>query len=114
MVGLKAALVSSAVAALIVAGASRAHAALNCTDLASLSIPASEIGLPSGAATIESAQIATAPADPSNPGTTRDYCKVLGAVAPVDPNAPPVNFEVNLPADWNGKAVQYGGGGSNG
>jgi len=39
---------------------------------------------------------------------------VLGAVQPVDPNAPPVNFEVNLPADWNGKAVQYGGGGSNG
>jgi hypothetical protein len=39
---------------------------------------------------------------------------VLGVVAPVDPNAPPVNFEVNLPAEWNGKAVQCGGGGSNG
>ena len=56
MLGLKTALVSSAVAALVVAGASRAHAALNCTDLASLRIPASEIGLPSGGATIESAQ----------------------------------------------------------
>jgi hypothetical protein len=58
--------------------------------------------------------MATVPADPLNPGATRDYCKVLGAVQPIDPNAPPVNFEVNLPADWNGKAVQYGGGGSNG
>jgi feruloyl esterase len=114
MLRLKTALVSSTVATLIAAGASPASAAVNCTDLASLKIPASEIGLPSGGATIASAQMATVPADPSNPVTTRDYCKVLGAVAPVDPNAPPVNFEVNLPADWNGKAVQYGGGGSNG
>jgi feruloyl esterase len=111
---LKTALVSSTVATLIAVGASSANAAVNCTDLASLKIPASEIGLPSGGATITSAQIETVPADPANPGTVRDYCKVLGAVAPVDPNAPPVNFEVNLPADWNGKAVQYGGGGSNG
>jgi feruloyl esterase len=35
---------------------------------------------------------------------------VLGAIEPIDPNAPAVNFEVNLPADWNGRAVQYGGG----
>jgi feruloyl esterase len=56
----------------------------------------------------------TVPADPLNPGATRDYCKVLGAVQPVDPHAPAVNFEVNLPADWNRKALQYGGGGSNG
>jgi len=110
----KTALVSSTVATLIAAGACQAHAAITCTDLASLRIPASEMGLPSGGATIASAQMATVLADPSNPETTRDYCKVLGAVAPVDPNAPPVNFEVNLPADWNGKAVQYGGGGSNG
>jgi feruloyl esterase len=114
MLRLKTALVSSAVATLIATGATPANAAVNCADLASLKIPANEIELPSGGATIASAQIATVPADPANPGTTRDYCKVLGAVAPVDPNAPPVNFEVNLPADWNGKAVQYGGGGSNG
>jgi Tannase and feruloyl esterase len=111
---LKTVLVSSVVATLITAGASLANAAVNCTGLASLKIPVSEIELPSGGATITSAQIATVPADPSNPATTRDYCKVLGAVAPVDPNAQPVNFEVNLPAEWNGKAVQYGGGGSNG
>jgi len=114
MFRLKTALVSSTVAIVIVAAASPASAAVSCTDLAGLKIPAREIGLPSGGATIASAQMATVPADPSNPATTRDYCKVLGAVAPVDPNAPPINFEVNLPADWNGKAVQYGGGGSNG
>ena len=114
MVKLKTALVSSTVAILVAAAASPASAAANCADLASLKIPAGEIGLPSGGATISSAQVATVAADPANSGATRDYCKVLGAVQPVDPNAPPVNFEVNLPADWNGKAVQYGGGGSNG
>ena len=39
---------------------------------------------------------------------------MLGAIAPIDPNAPPVNFKVNLPLRWNGKVVQYGGGGFNG
>jgi Tannase and feruloyl esterase len=111
---LRTALIGSTVATLAAAGAFPAHAVVNCTDLASLKIPASEIGLPSGGATITSAQMATVPADPSKPDAMQDYCKVLGAIAPVDPNAPPINFEVNLPADWNGKAVQYGGGGSNG
>jgi len=114
MVTLKTALVSSTVAILVATATSPASAAANCADLASLKISASDIGLPSGGATIASAQMATVPADPTNPGATRDYCKVLGAIAPIDPNAPPVNFAVNLPADWNGKAVQYGGGGSNG
>src|SRR5262245_263955 len=114
MVKVKTALVSGTVAILFAAVASPAIAAGNCADLTNLKIIPSEIGLPSGGATIASAQMATVPADPINPGATRDYCKVLGAIAPIDPNAPPVNFEVNLPADWNGKAVQYGGGGSNG
>jgi tannase/feruloyl esterase len=114
MAKLQTTLVSSTVAILFVAAASPAIAAGNCADLTNLKIIASEIGLPSGGATIISAQMATVPADPASPGATRDYCKVLGAIAPIDPNAPPVNFEVNLPADWNGKAVQYGGGGSNG
>jgi feruloyl esterase len=56
----------------------------------------------------------TVPASPLTPDVKRDFCKVLGSIAPVDPNAPPINFEVNLPTQWNGKAVQYGGGGSNG
>jgi hypothetical protein len=39
---------------------------------------------------------------------------VLGEIAPLDLAAPPIRFEVNLPEQWNGKAVQYGGGGFNG
>ena len=33
---------------------------------------------------------------------------------PVDPKAPPILFQVNLPTQWNGRSVQYGGGGFNG
>jgi feruloyl esterase len=95
-------------------GGTRSEAATSCTNLTSLKIPASEITLPTSGATIASAQMASVPADPVSPGATREYCKVVGAIAPVDPNAPPINFEINLPMQWNGKAVQYGGGGSNG
>jgi hypothetical protein len=47
---------------------------------------------------------------PANPA----FCKVLGHIDPTDPKAPPINFEVNLPVEWNGRSVQYGGGGFNG
>jgi feruloyl esterase len=107
-------LLASSAAAALACAAAPANAAIACADLVQFKIAAKDIGLPNGGATISSAQIATVPADPTMPGATREYCKVLGAVAPLDPNAPPVNFEVNLPMQWNGKAVQYGGGGSNG
>jgi feruloyl esterase len=82
--------------------AAAAQSATACADLAHLKIPAGEIGLPSGGAVIASAGMAEAPADPAKPGVTREYCKVLGAVQPVSPDAPPVNFQVNLPVQWNG------------
>jgi feruloyl esterase len=107
-------LASGAAAAALAGVWTPARAATACADLVNLKIAASEIGLPSGGATIASAQVATVVADPAMPDSKREYCKVLGAVQPIDPNAPPVNFEVNLPMQWNGKAVQYGGGGSNG
>ena len=47
---------------------------------------------------------------PANP----TFCKVLGHIEPSDPKAPPITFEVNLPVEWNGRSVQYGGGGFNG
>jgi feruloyl esterase len=39
-----------------------------------------------------------------------EYCKVLGDVRPVDASAEDIRFEVNLPTNWNHKAVQFGGG----
>jgi len=47
---------------------------------------------------------------PANP----PFCKVLGHIEPVDRNAPPIRFQVNLPVEWNGRSLQYGGGGFNG
>lgn len=42
------------------------------------------------------------------------FCRVNGAMAPVDPNAPPINFGVTLPARWAYRYGQQGGGGLNG
>jgi hypothetical protein len=75
-------------------------------------IPPSSIGLPSGAATITSATFVPAQSAPA--AATPDYCKVLGTIAPVDPAAQLIHFQINLPFAWNGKALQYGGGGFNG
>ncbi|MBE7368871.1 tannase/feruloyl esterase family alpha/beta hydrolase [Ramlibacter sp. HM2] len=87
-------------------------------------IAPSAIGLPSGAATIDSATMVAAsdlavaergatPAGMITPALPA-HCKVLGRIAPVDPQAPAIHFQVNLPVQWNGRSVQYGGGGFNG
>jgi Tannase and feruloyl esterase len=52
-------------------------------------------------------------ASPAAAEPTVAYCRVPGEIAPLDPTAPPIRFEVNLPEQWNGKAVQYSGGGLN-
>ncbi|MDB5859979.1 MAG: Tannase and feruloyl esterase [Ramlibacter sp.] len=99
-------------------------AAAGCAALAGASIAPAAIGLPSGAATLDSATFmapaplavaerAATPAGTITPATPA-YCKVLGKIAPLDPNAPAINFQVNLPVDWNGRSLQYGGGGFNG
>ena len=94
-----------------------------CTALAA-PVPASAIGLPSGAASIDSATwvaanaLAVAPGGPTPAARITPampaFCKLLGRIAPLDPKAPPIQFQVNLPTQWNGRALQYGGGGFNG
>ncbi len=82
------------------------------------------IGLPTSGASIDSATLVPAsplavaergptPASLITPAAP-EYCKLLGRIAPVDPSAPPIVFQVNLPTAWNGRSVQYGGGGFNG
>ena len=61
-------------------------------------------------AVAERAPTPAARISPANPA----FCKVLGHVEPTDPAAPPIKFEVNLPVEWNGRSLQYGGGGFNG
>src|SRR5262245_11464970 len=85
-----------------------------CPQLAGQSIPASSIGLPSGAVTLASAVFTAATSGSGAALATPNYCKVLGNIAPVDPARQLIHFQINLPVAWNGKALQYGGGGFNG
>jgi feruloyl esterase len=81
--------------------------AFDCAALIGATIPKSAIGLPTSGAVVASASLVS---DPRN-GT---YCKLTGGIRPVDPTAPDILFQVNLPAKWNGKALHIGGGGYDG
>jgi hypothetical protein len=70
------------------------------------SIPSSAIGEPVSAVTLSAPEW--------KGGTNAAYCSVKGAIAPVDANAKPINFQVVLPASWSRRAAQLGGGGMNG
>jgi hypothetical protein len=76
----------------------------------SLRIDSATLQAPSRLAVAERAPTPAARITPANPM----FCKVLGQIEPTDPKAPPIKFEVNLPVEWNGRSVQYGGGGFNG
>ena len=83
----------------------------DCAPLKDFSIPASSIGLPTSAAVVQTA-VTVAASDQGN--TNGDFCKVVGIVKPKNPGSPNLEFEVNLPLDWNRRALQMGGGGYDG
>src|SRR3954464_11592473 len=84
-----------------------------CAQLRSQKVPASAITLSTAGAVVTSATQIEA-------GVSADkvslpaYCKVLGSIAAVDPTAPPIQFELDLPTTWNKKLLMLGGGGFNG
>jgi feruloyl esterase len=86
-------------------------AATGCVSLKDLSIPASAIGLPTSGAVVQTT-VAVAASDEGN--ANGDFCKVVGIVKPKNPSSPNIEFEVNLPLNWNGRALQMGGGGYDG
>ncbi|WP_307135332.1 tannase/feruloyl esterase family alpha/beta hydrolase [Streptomyces aurantiacus] len=47
-------------------------------------------------------------------GETIKYCQVDAEIRPVDPAAPDIRMRIDLPYDWNRKAMMFGGGGYNG
>jgi pimeloyl-ACP methyl ester carboxylesterase len=105
-----------------------ADAKSGCESLAGKMIEAEKIsastGLKSGAAKLDSAtwvlatSLSVAPSGPTPASrivpALPNFCKVLGHIKPIDPNAPNIMFQVNLPQNWNGRSMQYGGGGFNG
>lgn len=100
---------------LVVSNASSA-----CTALNGKTIAATAIGEPTTGAVVTSATFKPAVADAPNSTNTAivqgtpDFCLVLVDVKPVDTTAPLIKVQVNLPASWNGKSMQVGGGGLNG
>ena len=91
----------------------------SCSSLSGSTLSSGLTSLPTAGATITAATLmpaATAAqnADGSFAPALPEYCKVLGSIASVDPQAPPVKFQLNLPTQWNQKALQFGGGGFNG
>ena len=106
--------IQPAAARLPALGADKVITEADCTAEKIGSIPASAIGEPVGAVTVNTA--AWTPAAAGSQGTAAAQCVVDGSMAPVDksPSARPINFRVVLPATWNHRAVQRGGGGMNG
>jgi feruloyl esterase len=104
--------------------ASVADPQASCAALTAAPIDAQAIDLPTRGARIDAAtreapaalKVAERAPTPAAAITsaTPQFCKVLGRIAPVDASAPPILFQINLPTQWNGRLVQYGGGGFNG
>ena len=112
-----AAILLSAIAAVSPAAAANmvGDAASTCSGLAgpagdAVQIDSAALQSPSSLLVSERAPTPSGRIAPAGPA----FCKVLGHIAPTDSKAPPIKFEVNLPADWNGRSLQYGGGGFNG
>lgn len=93
------------------AAAASADAQQRCAALGGFRIPAKLIGLPTGGAVVKAAALVQADATGNASG---EYCAVTGVISPVSPTAADIEFEVNLPSSWNGKALQFGGGGFDG
>jgi hypothetical protein len=74
----------------------------SCASLRTFKIPAASIALPTSGAQVTSAKLVH--------DSHGDFCKVLGIISSVAPSADPIRFEVNLPTNWNRKAVHFGGG----
>jgi len=70
-------------------------------------ISAENIGLPTNGAVITETSMQTT-------AHQTKYYRVKGLIKPVDAAAPDIEFQVNLPLNWNHKMVQFGGGGMNG
>lgn len=78
-----------------------------CSALVDSSIAASEIGLPTTGAVVQTASFVAA-GDAGN--VNGEHCEVKGLIHPQTVGAPDIEYQVNLPSSWNNKAVHYGGG----
>lgn len=82
-----------------------------CNQLDSFTLSPSALTLPTGGAQVVSATLILADATGNTLG---EYCQVRGKIFSATGSAPEINFAVNLPTNWNNKAIHFGGGGFNG
>ncbi len=92
------------------AGSAIATTVPQCAGLAGMEIPASVMSLPTHGGRVQSASDKTSVVS----GETIEYCQADADIFPVDPAAPHIKMRVDLPFDWNRKAMMFGGGGYNG
>ena len=83
----------------------------SCAALKGMNIAAAAIGKPTSGALVQAATFVSAAASGNSNG---EYCAATGIVVPASAGAPTMEFQVNLPTQWNGKALQFGGGGYDG
>nr|WP_320131299.1 tannase/feruloyl esterase family alpha/beta hydrolase [uncultured Holophaga sp.] len=97
-----------------------------CASLTGLTIPASEIGLATKGAKVTAATLVKA----ADATSGVEYCKVVGEIYPYTTSedvtdltdgttvttitTPNINFQVDIPTDWNYRTLQVGGGGFDG
>ena len=98
--------------ALFAAGEPAAAAGMTCSDLVGLTVPAVKIGLPTRGAIVTDAK--TFPGSQAVTEPHSEYCQASISIAPIDPNAPMIRMQLNLPAVWNDKAMMFTGGGYDG
>lgn len=81
-----------------------------CARLEQVRIPSGVMSLPTTGGRVTSASVMTSVVG----GETVRYCQVDADIFPADPSAPDIKMRVDLPYDWNRKAMMFGGGGYNG
>ncbi|MGC0361980.1 hypothetical protein RKD25_009355 [Streptomyces sp. SAI-124] len=92
------------------AEATHATTVPRCSALEQMTIPAWAMSLPTTGGRVTSTAVMTSLVS----GVTVEYCQVGVDLHPVDPSAPEIKMRIDLPYDWNRKAMMFGGGGYNG
>lgn len=90
----------------------QADALQACSALKGASVDMKDIALPTRGAVVNEAELIAA--NGSGATAVGEFCRVRGAIASVDSTAPPINFEVGLPTQWNARAIHLMGGGYDG
>lgn len=110
---------TSVLAGRVAAQGERDFALRACESLQGSTVSAASIGLPTRGATVLVAErIEAKPRTVAENGEIilplPAYCRLAGEIASIDDEAPEIQFNVNLPLVWNGRAMQSGGGGLGG